>query len=101
MSSVMAWRAASLTDSGAGKSGKPCERLTALCFNARRVISRITDSVNCSALAEIMRREICAMEASVVIRHPKRVEGWKFKVESRKNKEGRRPQPQGRTGQIS
>src|SRR5580765_8296565 len=58
MSSEMAWRAASLISAGAAKSGKPWERLTALCFIARRVISRITDSVNCSALAEIIRREI-------------------------------------------
>src|ERR1700720_103155 len=64
MSSEMAWRAASLTSAGAAKSGKPCERFTALCFIASRVISRITDSVNCSALAEIMRREICAIFAS-------------------------------------
>src|SRR6266853_4704291 len=86
MSSLMAWRAASLTESGAGKSGKPCERFTALCFNARRVISRMTDSVNCSALAEIMRREICAMEESVVTLHPKRVDSQKFKGEQEKSK---------------
>src|SRR5258708_35830819 len=61
MSSEMACRAASLTSAGAAKSGKPCERLTAPCFMARRVISRMTDSVNCSAFAEIMRREICAI----------------------------------------
>src|ERR1700747_2888526 len=61
MSSEMAWRAASFTSAGAAKSGKPCERFTAPCFIASRVISRITDSVNCSALAEIMRREICAI----------------------------------------
>jgi hypothetical protein len=34
--------------SGAAKSGNPWARLTALCFMARRVISRITDSVNVS-----------------------------------------------------
>src|ERR1700686_4351756 len=56
MSSEMAWRAASLISAGAAKSGKPWERLTALCFMARRVISRMTDSVNCSAFAESMRR---------------------------------------------
>src|SRR5258708_23089880 len=64
MSSKMALRAASLISSGTAKSGKPCERLTAPCFKARRVISRITDSVNCSAVAESMRREICAIETS-------------------------------------
>src|SRR5271165_2558476 len=52
MSAAMASCAARLISAGAGKSGKPCERLTAPCCNARRVISRITDSVNCSALRE-------------------------------------------------
>src|SRR5208283_1386443 len=66
MSSAMAWRAASLISSGAAKSGKPWERLTALCCNARRVISRMTDSVNCSALAESMRRAMCVMLGSGV-----------------------------------
>src|SRR5215475_2255728 len=80
MSAEMAWRAASLISSGAAKSGKPCERLTALCFSARRVISRMTDSVNCSALAEIMRREMCAMEDSVATRHLKQVEERKNKM---------------------
>src|SRR5260370_701132 len=70
MSSEMALRAASLISSGAAKSGKPCERLTAPCFRARRVISRMTDSVNCSAFAEIMRREICAIETSEAVIAP-------------------------------
>src|SRR5258707_11149492 len=70
MSSEIAWRAASLISSGAAKSGNPCDRLTALCFSARRVISRITDSVNCSAFAESMRREICAMERSGAVIAP-------------------------------
>src|SRR5215831_5393541 len=61
MSSEMAWRAASLMSFGAAKSGKPCDKFTALYFIASRVISRITDSVNWSALAEIMRREISAI----------------------------------------
>src|SRR6266481_2844496 len=71
MSSEMACRAASLTWAGAAKSGKPCERLTAPCFIARRVISRMTDSVNCSALAEIIRREICAIfDSGLLITSP-------------------------------
>src|SRR5258707_15803115 len=86
MSSLMAWRAASLTESGAGKSGKPCERFTALCFSARRVISRMTDSVNCSAFAEIMRREICAMEDSVVTLHPKELRVESLRLNRRKAK---------------
>src|SRR5689334_5381728 len=45
MSSAMACRAASLRICGAGRSGKPCARFTALCFSASRVISRITLSV--------------------------------------------------------
>src|SRR5580658_5789510 len=52
MSAAMASCAARLISAGAGKSGKPCERFTALCFSARRVISRITDSVKRSAFAE-------------------------------------------------
>src|ERR1700693_5302991 len=52
MSADIASCAARLISAGAAKSGKPCERFTALCCNARRVISRITDSVNCPAFAE-------------------------------------------------
>src|SRR6266699_5210825 len=70
MSSAMALRAASLISSGAAKSGNPWDRLTARCFKASRVISRITDSVNCSAFAESMRREICAMERSGAVIAP-------------------------------
>ena len=51
-SSAIAWRAASLISSGAGKSGKPCDRLIAPCATASRVISRITDSVNEEALRD-------------------------------------------------
>src|SRR5262245_54883376 len=40
---------------GAEKSGKPCDKLTAPCFNASRVISRITDSVNKLALRDTWR----------------------------------------------
>src|SRR6476646_10835532 len=54
-----------LMSSGAAKSGKPWERLTAPYFMASRVISRITDSVNRLALRET-RREIEG--AGVVIR---------------------------------
>src|SRR6266849_238140 len=64
MSSEMACRAASLISAGAAKSGNPCERFTAPCFRASRVISRMTDSVNCSALAESMRRAAWAMPDS-------------------------------------
>src|SRR6202035_3558457 len=86
MSSEMACRAASLTSMGAGKSGKPCERLTALCFSASRVISRMTDSVNCSAFAESMRRAICATEDSgAVITLKSKVYGRREKKQRRKN----------------
>src|ERR1700679_2193903 len=61
----MAARAASFTSAGAGKSGKPCARLTALYSRARRFISRITDSVNFSALVEIMLRAACASFSAV------------------------------------
>src|SRR5260370_34775111 len=53
----MACIATFLTSSGAGKSGKPCDRLTAPYFIASRVISRMTDSVKRLALRET-RREI-------------------------------------------
>src|SRR5689334_3997630 len=54
--------------SGAAKSGKPCDRLTAPYFSASRVISRITDSVNRLALRDTWRlRE----GVGVVIGHEK------------------------------
>src|SRR3970040_762189 len=56
----MAARAASLISGAAGKSGKPWARLTASYFMARRVISRMTDSVKCSTLVERTRRAPCA-----------------------------------------
>src|SRR4029079_4400367 len=46
MSALIAVHAASFMTSGIGKSGKPCARFTALCMDAMRVISRMTDSVN-------------------------------------------------------
>src|SRR4029453_2300340 len=60
-SSAMACRAASLSSCGAGKSGKPCERLIAPCATESRVISRITDSVNEDALREGRIFDIRAM----------------------------------------
>src|SRR3954468_204675 len=42
----IAAHAASFIGSGIGKSGNPCARLTASCWLAMRVISRMTDSVN-------------------------------------------------------
>src|ERR1035437_97540 len=45
-SASMAWAAALFSAAGAGKSGKPCARLMAPWRTARRVISRMTDSVN-------------------------------------------------------
>src|SRR5579864_5436238 len=42
----MASRAASLRIEDAGKSGKPCARFTALCWMARRDISRMTLSLS-------------------------------------------------------
>src|SRR3954453_6604674 len=49
MSDWMAAQAASFTTEGAGKSGNPWERFTPPCSWFRRVISRMTDSVNCVA----------------------------------------------------
>src|SRR4051794_34509901 len=51
-SASMARDPAALMASGAGKSGKPCDRLTAPCRCASRVISRMTDSVKQAALRE-------------------------------------------------
>src|SRR5437899_2998188 len=51
-SASMARRAASFTSRGAGKSGNPCERFTAPCSWASRVISRMTDSVKRAALSD-------------------------------------------------
>src|SRR5215831_16721922 len=48
----MACIATRLMSSGAGKSGKPCDRFTAPYFIASRVISRMTDSVKRLALRE-------------------------------------------------
>jgi hypothetical protein len=62
-SSAMARRAASLTSSGAGKSGNPCDRLTAPYFMASRVISRMTDSVNRLARCDTRARVPGAVEA--------------------------------------
>src|SRR5580704_9451803 len=61
----MAARAASFTSAGAGKSGKPCAKLTAPCCRARRVISRITDSVKYSAFSESIRRAVAAILSAV------------------------------------
>src|SRR5687767_15289323 len=54
-SAAIASIALRLMSSGAEKSGKPCERFTAPCFSASRVISRITDSVNELAFSETCR----------------------------------------------
>src|ERR1700751_451538 len=64
MSAPIASCAARLISAGAAKSRNPCERLTASYCSARRVISRITDSVNCSALAE--RRSLVATARSAL-----------------------------------
>src|SRR5256885_15498054 len=50
--------------SGAAKSGKPCDKFTAPCLSASRVISRMTDSVNRLAFCETCR---CLDKAGVVI----------------------------------
>src|SRR6266536_1953852 len=60
----MAFIATCLMSSGAAKSGKPCERFTAPCLSASRVISRMTDSVKRLALCEICR---CFEIAGVVM----------------------------------
>src|SRR5688500_1659316 len=49
---------ACLSSGGQAKSGKPWARLTAPCATARRFMSRMTDSVKRSALAEILDARI-------------------------------------------
>ena len=49
MSASIASRAAAFSSSGHGKSGNPWLRLTAPAWLARRVISRMTDSVKLAA----------------------------------------------------
>src|SRR3954469_14964730 len=62
----MAADAASLISIGHAKSGKPWARLTAPCSSARRVISRMTDSVKLAALLDTRatRTEVVVMCAS-------------------------------------
>ena len=61
MSSATAAAAAALSSGGHGKSGKPWARLTAPAATASRFISRMTDSVKRSALAEILGRAMAAV----------------------------------------
>src|SRR4029077_3402432 len=61
----MAAPAASLTSAGAGKSGNPWAKLTASYCRARRVISRMTDSVKYSAFSESMERAVLAILSAV------------------------------------
>src|SRR5258705_6436661 len=56
----MASRAASLRIEDAGKSGKPCARFTALCWIARRDISRMTLSLSEAARPLWKRRRTSA-----------------------------------------
>src|SRR5438445_9398090 len=58
MSAWMAAQAASLIRSGAGKSGNPCDRFTPPYNSLRRVISRMTDSVNCVAFLDPVSLDI-------------------------------------------
>jgi hypothetical protein len=51
-SALMAAHAASFTTAGAAKSGTPRDSYTPPCNSKRRVISRMTDSVNCVAFFE-------------------------------------------------
>ena len=73
MSSWIARAAASLSSGGQAKSGNPWARLTAPASTASRFISRMTDSVKLSALAEIRAR---VMRRSLrVIRRPGQASG--------------------------
>src|SRR5712692_63957 len=65
----MAAHAASLTTAGAGKSGKPCDRLTPPWRSLSRVISRMTDSVNCVAFFDPVSVDIILFLAAPHIFH--------------------------------
>src|SRR5690242_14195953 len=97
-SAAMAARAASLTSAGAGKSGNPCARLTASYCKAKRVISRITDSVKYSAFSESIKRAVLAIlsgvglaSAGLVIRN----------FRKRERVYGRTPDGKGDVGAVS
>src|SRR5437667_6262013 len=64
MSAAIASCAARLISAGAGKSGKPCARLTASYIIAFRVISRITDSVKCATLP--LRKDFVGVATSAI-----------------------------------
>src|SRR5437588_589507 len=64
MSAAIASCAARLISAGAGKSGKPCARLTASYIIAFRVISRITDSVKCATLP--LRKDFVCVATSAI-----------------------------------
>src|SRR5215471_6927454 len=64
----MAAHAASFTAWGAAKSGNPCDRLTALCASLSRVISRMTDSVNCRAFLDPVTLDIDVLKRSSAFR---------------------------------
>src|SRR5262252_5469564 len=61
----MAAQAASFTACGAAKSGNPCDRLTAWCASLSRVISRMTDSVNCRAFLDPVSLDIVVFARAV------------------------------------
>src|ERR1700740_1870032 len=64
MSAPIASCAARLISAGGGECGNPCGRWTGSSCSARRVISLITDSLNCSALVE--RRSLVATARSAL-----------------------------------
>src|SRR5438094_3679150 len=72
MSAWMAAQAASLIRSGAGKSGNPCDRFTPPYISLRRVISRMTDSVNCVAFLDPVSLDI---RAGILRRFARRAAG--------------------------
>src|SRR5450432_1851368 len=73
----MAFRAACLSASGAGKSGKPWARLMAPWRIARRVISRMTDSVN-RRIRRLRKRERTELAGVATFREYEKP-GWDVK----------------------
>ena len=77
-----------MTAAGAGKSGKPCDKLMLPWRSERRVISRMTDSVNRSAFAELR-----TLDMATIIRARERAGEWVRKKagSGRGERGGRRP----------
>src|SRR5690349_24863272 len=83
MSALMARHAASLIACGAAKSGNPCDKLTPPFCSFSRVISRMTDSVNCVAFFDPVNFDIVPLRPAHLGYHSLRSEVRTMKVQTR------------------